>query len=108
MAVGLQKQTCESRAGASKSRLHRWARKARSSSTMCAWIAVTIFWYAWESAPMKLSSTMWRKGAVAENKAGTLVRMAEGQAVTYKLTKTRGDMLPIEEFPNLLRVNLGM
>ena len=33
---------------------------------------------------------------VAENRAGRLVRMAEGQAVTYKLTKRLDDMEPIE------------
>ena len=33
---------------------------------------------------------------VAENRAGALVRMAEGQSVTFKLTKRPADMLPIE------------
>ena len=46
---------------------------------------------------------MWRKGAVAENRAGTLVRMAEGQAVTYKLTKKLKDMVAITEFPAMVR-----
>ena len=32
--------------------------------------------------PDRVTFNMWRKGAVAENRAGTLVRMAEGQAVT--------------------------
>ena len=41
----------------------------------------------------------WRKGAVAENQAGRLVRMAEGQAVTYKLTKRLAEMLDIEHLP---------
>ena len=50
---------------------------------------------------------MWRKGAVAENRAGTLVRMAEGQAVTYKLTKKLNDMRAIEELPELIRQALG-
>lgn len=31
---------------------------------------------------------MWRKGMAAENRAGKLVRMAESQFVTYKLTKS--------------------
>jgi hypothetical protein len=39
---------------------------------------------------------VWRKGDVAEGGAGTLVRMAEGQAVTYKLTKRLDTMKPIE------------
>ncbi len=42
---------------------------------------------------------MWRKGEVAEGKAGSLVRIAEGQAVTYKITKKRNDMRLIDELP---------
>ncbi len=34
------------------------------------------------NCPHHVVFNMWRKGAVAENRAGTLVRMAEGQAVT--------------------------
>lgn len=50
---------------------------------------------------------MWRKGAAAENRAGTLVRMAEGQAVTYKLTKKLTDMFGIEDLPNRIRQALA-
>ena len=50
---------------------------------------------------------MWRKGAVAESRAGTLVRMAEGQAVTYKLTKKLDELRAIEELPRLIRQALG-
>ena len=46
---------------------------------------------------------MWRKGAVAENRAGALVRMEEGQAVTYKLTKKLNDMTGIEDLPSRIR-----
>lgn len=46
---------------------------------------------------------MWRKGAVAENRAGTLVRMAEGQAVTYKLTKRLAEMADIGDLPERVR-----
>lgn len=53
--------------------------------------------------PEKLAFNMWRKGDVAEGKAGRLVRMAEGQAVTYKLTKKLSDMKPIEDLPATLR-----
>ncbi len=49
---------------------------------------------------------MWRKGDVPENRAGRLVRMAEGQAVTYKVTKKLADMEPIETLPEVLRVTL--
>ena len=49
--------------------------------------------------PDRLVFNMWRKGEVAEHKAGTLVRMAEGQAVTYKLTKKLEDMADIEGLP---------
>ena len=52
--------------------------------------------------PNKIVFNMWRKGDVAEGKAGTLVRMAEGQAVTWKLTKILASMLPIENLPDML------
>ena len=45
---------------------------------------------------------MWRKGAVAEGRAGTLVRMAEGQAVTYKLTKKLNDMIDVTGLPEMV------
>lgn len=47
--------------------------------------------------PHEIRFNMWRKGEVAEGKAGSLVRMAEGQAVTYKITKKLADLVPIEE-----------
>lgn len=48
---------------------------------------------------------MWRKGDVAEGRAGTLVRMAEGQSITFKLTKKLSDMRPAEEMPSaVLRI----
>lgn len=53
--------------------------------------------------PHQVVFNMWRKGEVAEHKAGTLVRMAEGQAVTYKLTKKLGDMREIEDLPLLIQ-----
>ena len=53
--------------------------------------------------PDRVVFNMWRKGAVAEHRAGTLVRMAEGQAVTYKLTKRLEDMDDIEGLPARIR-----
>lgn len=47
--------------------------------------------------PHEIRFNMWRKGEVAEEKAGKLVRMAEGQAVTYKITKKLAHLMPIEE-----------
>lgn len=44
---------------------------------------------------------------VAENQAGTLVRMAEGQAVTYKLTKRLSEIKPIKELPDQIRTALA-
>ena len=52
--------------------------------------------------PNEIVFNIWRKGHVAEGKAGALVRMAEGQAVTYKLTKRFDDMRPINELFALL------
>ena len=46
--------------------------------------------------PQEIRYMMWRKGQVAEGDAGTLVRMAEGQSVTYKLTKKLDDLHAIE------------
>jgi len=51
---------------------------------------------------------LWRKGDVAEGNAGKLVRMAEGQAVTWKLTKKLSSMLLIEELPDMIRTALGL
>jgi len=42
---------------------------------------------------------IWRKGDVAEGGAGTLVRMAEGQSITFKITKKLSEMRPIQEMP---------
>ena len=53
--------------------------------------------------PQQIVFNMWRKGAVAEGDAGRLVRMAEGQAVTYKLTKKLADMVAIEQMPSWIR-----
>ena len=57
-------------------------------------------------SPAEILFNAWSKGTVAEGKAGRLVRMAEGQSVTFKLTKRKADMLPIEELPGWLRSNL--
>jgi len=57
--------------------------------------------------PNEIVFNMWRKGEVAEGKAGTLVRMAEGQAVTWKLTKKLSSMIPIEKLPDILRREFG-
>lgn len=53
--------------------------------------------------PREIVFNMWRKGEVAEEQAGRLVRMAEGQAVTYKITKKRADLTPIDGLPGALR-----
>ncbi len=58
--------------------------------------------------PNEIVFNMWRKGDVAEGRAGSLVRMAEGQAVTYKITKKLADMMPIEDLPNTLRTSLNI
>jgi len=49
--------------------------------------------------PQDVVFGLWRKGEVAENRAGRLVRMAEGQAVTTKLTKKLNDLRPIHDLP---------
>jgi hypothetical protein len=49
--------------------------------------------------PKEIVFGIWRKGDVAEGSAGTLVRMAEGQAITFKLTKKLREMRSIKEMP---------
>ena len=58
--------------------------------------------------PQEIVFNMWRKGEVAEERAGRLVRMAEGQAVTYKITKKLTDMRNIERLPSLLHETLDI
>lgn len=47
---------------------------------------------------------IWRKGDVAEGGAGKLVRMAEGQSITFKITKKLSDMRPIQEMPSEIQL----
>ena len=49
--------------------------------------------------PKEIVFGIWRKGDVAEGRAGTLVRMAEGQSITFKITKRLSEMRPIKEMP---------
>lgn len=49
--------------------------------------------------PKDIVFGIWRKGDVAEGRAGTLVRMAEGQSITFKITKKLSEMRPIKEMP---------
>jgi hypothetical protein len=53
--------------------------------------------------PEEIVFNTWRKGEVAEGTAGRLVRMAEGQAVTFKITKKLSHMRPIADLPTILR-----
>lgn len=53
--------------------------------------------------PKEIVYGMWRKGDVAEGLAGRMVRMAEGQAVTYKITKKLTDLAPIDGLPSEVR-----
>ena len=57
-------------------------------------------------SPSSIWFNVWRKGEVAEKKAGSLVRMAEGQSVTFKLTKKLIHMRPIEELLDWIRREL--
>lgn len=57
--------------------------------------------------PEEIRFGVWRKGEVSEGDAGTLVRMAEGQSVTHKLTKPAERLQPIEELPGWVRETLS-
>lgn len=54
-------------------------------------------------SPAGITFGIWSKGEVAEGRAGRLVRMAEGQSVTFKLTKRLDQMIPIESLPATIR-----
>ena len=56
--------------------------------------------------PEEIVFNAWRKGEVSEGVAGTLVRMAEGQSVTHKLTKRPDTMKSIKDLPDWIR-NVG-
>lgn len=58
--------------------------------------------------PHEIVFNGWRKGVVAEERAGRLVRMAEGQSVTYKLTKKLSDMRPISALSQFLLDDWGI
>ena len=53
--------------------------------------------------PEEILFNGWRKGEVSEGAAGSLVRMAEGQSVTHKLTKRPQDMRMIEDLTAWVR-----
>ena len=52
--------------------------------------------------PNRIVFNMWRKGEVAEGRAGKLARMAEGQSITFKLTKKLDSMVDIEKLPEAI------
>ena len=58
--------------------------------------------------PQEIRFNMWRKGDVAEGKAGKLVRMAASQSVTFKITKKLDDMRPVEGMPYHITSILGI
>ena len=58
--------------------------------------------------PDKIVFRAWRKGVVSEGGAGALVRMAEGQSTTHKITKRLSDMNPIEDLPAWIRQELPL
>ena len=49
---------------------------------------------------------VWSKSDVAEGVAGSLVRMAEGQSVTFKLTKKADDLDSIDRLPEWIRATI--
>lgn len=53
--------------------------------------------------PNQVVFNMWSKEEVVEGSSGKLVRMAEGQPVTHKVTKRFSEMHPIERLPIAIR-----
>ena len=75
-----------------------------SSSTTSGWIGAYNYLLCLGDLSRRRSCTLaWRKGVVSEGGVGTLVRMAEGQSTTHKITKKLADMKPIEELPCWVR-----
>ena len=58
--------------------------------------------------PAEILFEAWRKGEVSEKAAGTLVRMAEGQSVTFKLTKKPASMRKIEDLPGWIQQTITL
>ena len=58
--------------------------------------------------PEKIVFNAWRKGELSEGAAGTLVRMAEGQSTTHKLTKKLNDMREISDLPDWVRNEIAV
>lgn len=58
--------------------------------------------------PDEIVFNMWTSDEVHSQSAGHLVKMAQDQAVTYKLTKQLGDMRPIDEFIQTVSSMLGL
>jgi hypothetical protein len=50
---------------------------------------------------------IWRKGDVAEGRAGSLVRMAEGQSITFKITKKLSELRSVKEMPGEINTILA-
>lgn len=57
--------------------------------------------------PQDLVFNMWPKAIVVEGKAGTLVEMAQGQDVTFKLTKRLSDMVPVTRLLPMVQAALS-
>ena len=53
--------------------------------------------------PDRIVFNLWGKGEIAEERAGRMVRMAEGQSITFKLTKRLAEMRSIDELPEAIR-----
>ena len=54
-------------------------------------------------APDAVLFDAWRKGDIAEGKAGHLVTMDAGSSATFKLTKKRSVLHPIDEFEDKIK-----
>ena len=59
-------------------------------------------------APGDILMDAWTKADVATGRAGRLVSMDKGSTATHKLTKRRGELLPISDFEDRLLAVLAM
>jgi hypothetical protein len=54
-------------------------------------------------APSEILFQTYKKGDLAEGRAGNLVSMGRGQNASFKLTKAKRDLRPINEYENIIR-----
>ena len=85
-----------------------FGRSGPTRSITYAWIVGTTICFASVYVRKESYSKYGAKALVAQERAGRLVRVEEGRAVTYKITKNLADREGIEGLPGVLHETLGI